>query len=364
MINWPEQEQIDLGLPEQPDAILMYDGGDTVHVPYGMAHRERDEKQLVGTDLEVFAELAGRVCYDSLGKGKPSNEYHAHIAEIKHFNIYEGCVRTFLVETDEPLFATSCLNRPGVTVLPTSNGIRVTMNVRAALEWERNTTWDGPHNKVLGWKLRELWHNMMPQVVSRFDTSTLKRYDVKVSVVQPVSDEEKWVSLWLLMNRGGSHEQVRHRYQCHVSQRSTRYCDENDGHRIKHPFTREYEEDTGRMLGAVDCEGQEFSVAGATSQAYQEASVELTAWMKEKHPEIKGVSRTKQVRGVCREYLEHQLSTQMVFGASLAAWKWMIHERGSVYADGHIRELYSGPVQRELDKSRYAWREQSSTKAR
>ena len=43
--------------------------------------------QLQGTDSEVLAEFAGRVCYDSFGVGRDSDGFAANIVEHKHFNV-------------------------------------------------------------------------------------------------------------------------------------------------------------------------------------------------------------------------------------------------------------------------------------
>jgi thymidylate synthase (FAD) len=43
--------------------------------------------QLCGTDSEVLAEFAGRVCYDSFGVGRDSDGFAANIVEHGHFNV-------------------------------------------------------------------------------------------------------------------------------------------------------------------------------------------------------------------------------------------------------------------------------------
>lgn len=45
------------------------------------------QDQLCGTDGEVLAEFAGRVCYDSFGVGRDSDGFAANIVEHKHFNV-------------------------------------------------------------------------------------------------------------------------------------------------------------------------------------------------------------------------------------------------------------------------------------
>jgi hypothetical protein len=51
-------------------AALVWDGGSNVVIPQEMGVPRADQMQ--GTTMERLAELAGRVCYDSLGSGRPS----------------------------------------------------------------------------------------------------------------------------------------------------------------------------------------------------------------------------------------------------------------------------------------------------
>jgi hypothetical protein len=62
-------------------AEVVFDGEET-HAPVRMGVPRSD--QLQGTTLERLCELAGRVCYHSLGKGRDSAEYHKHIADVGH----------------------------------------------------------------------------------------------------------------------------------------------------------------------------------------------------------------------------------------------------------------------------------------
>src|SRR6516225_6478111 len=68
-------------------ARLVYDGGEAVYIPSEMG-MPRDN-QMQGTHAEQLCELAGRVCYDSLGKGLSSEEYHRHILEVNHTSTLE-----------------------------------------------------------------------------------------------------------------------------------------------------------------------------------------------------------------------------------------------------------------------------------
>jgi thymidylate synthase ThyX len=290
-------------------ASLVYDHVSKPVIPKAMGQPKAG--QLTGNNLENFAELCGRICYDSLGKGRDSESYHQHIADIKHYNIYEGCVRTFVIPFNlENIIA--CSNRPGVWFVKDDNGdLRVTMNVRAAIEWTGH----------LAIEFKIAWAGLMPMVVK----SDFRITDPPM-LVRPKFDHEKWLTFWIECSRAVSHEQVRHRWQCHVSQRSTRFCDESESNRIVHPLIREFKSE------------HPLDTSLNTNIVYSRVYDSLYPWLISKG--LDKQTARKQARGCAREYLEHQLSTQMMFGASLKQWDWMISERSSKWADGAIREMY------------------------
>lgn len=59
---------------------------------------EAREDQLVGTPQEQLIEAAGRTCYDSMGKGRPSGEYHAHLLDAEHGSVLEHVSFTWRIE--------------------------------------------------------------------------------------------------------------------------------------------------------------------------------------------------------------------------------------------------------------------------
>src|SRR5687768_11413069 len=90
-------------------AEIVFDGRD-VTIPSYMGTPA--PRQMEGTRCEQLGELSGRICYDSLGTGRPSfsvaaehNEhhpkdnpfgtgkaiqgYHDHIIQVKNFSVYE-----------------------------------------------------------------------------------------------------------------------------------------------------------------------------------------------------------------------------------------------------------------------------------
>ncbi len=62
-----------------------------------MASRARDD-QMQGSDGAKLIEFSGRICYDSLGNGRASKDYHAHILEVKHGSVCEHAQYSFLIQ--------------------------------------------------------------------------------------------------------------------------------------------------------------------------------------------------------------------------------------------------------------------------
>jgi thymidylate synthase (FAD) len=57
----------------------------------------RRTDQLNGRDSECIIEYAGRICYDSLGTGRNSADYHAHIIDVGHGSVMEHAQFSFLL---------------------------------------------------------------------------------------------------------------------------------------------------------------------------------------------------------------------------------------------------------------------------
>lgn len=51
-----------------------------------------------GSDGARLIECAGRTCYDSYGKGRPSNTYHEHILQVGHGSVLEHTVINFYID--------------------------------------------------------------------------------------------------------------------------------------------------------------------------------------------------------------------------------------------------------------------------
>lgn len=286
---------------------------DLFNVPKQMGHPK--EGQLQGTPLELLAEVAGRVCYDSLGTGRSSADWHKHVKEVGHLSVYEHC--TFVVEFNrwKPEWTEELLNRPSLWAHRMRGKMRLVLNLRHALEW--GTT-------PLGAEIGLHAHRLAPQVCLNpgGDTGASR-------VVKPAHINEVWISAWVDGSRGWSHEQVRHGDWTAISQRSTRYVDESTSPILDHPLLREY-------LDEHDFEFEEHldGVKGQCQSAYDQIVGKLEPWLVKKG-ESKDFAR-KQARGAARLMLPMGLETQMIFSASLAQWNHIFRMRCNRFADGEI----------------------------
>jgi thymidylate synthase (FAD) len=57
----------------------------------------RRDDQLQGPDCEKLCEVAGRICYDSFGRGRPSDAYHVNILDANHGSVLEHAQFSFLI---------------------------------------------------------------------------------------------------------------------------------------------------------------------------------------------------------------------------------------------------------------------------
>lgn len=294
-------------------ATLIWDNANPTRliVPPGMGEPAPD--QLQGTPWERLGELAGRVCYDSLGKGRSSAAYHGHIRETANLSVYEHA--TFTIGLPSYVEAEHFLNRPCLWARrSTFEDWRVTLNLRHVLEWKG---WGNYVDERLYLAILEAGNYLAPQVVSR----TIFQGPYPRSILLPESPEERWLSFFVTgVSRGLSHELVRHGDYTAISQRSTRYCDESDSPWIWHPLIDGLPIGTLRVLDHAKLECQ---------AAYDRVVHDLTE---------RGHER-KAARGAARGILGNALGTELIFSASLAQWRRIVRQRNSPFADGEIRRL-------------------------
>ena len=346
-------------------AILVYDGGEYVTIPPQLGVPRDDQMQ--GTPAEQLCELAGRTCYDSLGKGRPSfarydnpdenglitEGYHDHIAKVghgsvwEHFNFTIDLPESFEFWKRRPGFFPGLLNRPGVFVTIMGQSVRLTANLRAAIEWE-NFGYDfGDSFAEAAIKVRA--NDVAPHIAKPYS----KHYDagdrlVRSSLIaDPINDNERWVSIFISGSRGLSHELVRHGDFTAISQRSTRFVDESRSDWVEHPLTLQYMREHKYRPGAGYFEG---AAIGDAKLAYGQIVNSLEPWLISR-----GVDKTsarKQARGAARGYLGNALYTELIFSASVAQWKRILRQRASVFADAEIREMACKALL-SLQQSRY-----------
>ncbi len=333
-------------------AFLVFDGSDEIHIPSHLGRPRADQMQ--GTTAERLAELAGRICYDSLGAGRSSAEYHRHILEVSHLSVWEHFNFTIEVRLAKPdLFPIGLqfCNRPGIHLQLISAGgqevkVAICANVRAILDYEKWRHSDPfVHDPCIAWG--QLWSaakELAPQAFPNSAGSYLH-----ATYLNPTHPEHQWISLFLQGSRGFSHEQVRHRWRTAVSQRSTRYCDESESDWVVHPLLAKLQdalpwERTQKLLGKV------IRTTERARKAYDELVFLGQMYLKGEGADAH--TARKQARGMARGYLGNALETEMLFSASVAQWKRMLEQRLTVAADAEIRLVYEKALS-ELKRSRY-----------
>lgn len=339
---------------------LVYDGGDKVHIPPPMGTPRED--QFVGTVAEQLCELAGRVCYDSLGKGRSSEEYFKHLLEVGHYSVFEHYNFTleFQAKNEEQFnqYILCMLNRPGTWVTFTGKNIlRLTFNLRTALEWDKWTEQLPSYD----WNHSDMNEQLLAEITSRAsyqsDNIINKWYEHyhphTINTVYPMFPEEKWITLYLAGSRGFSHELVRHGNFTAISQRSTRYVDESKSAWHWHPLISQYIGETASPIYEILAETE-----NKCADTYKEIVEQLQPWLeeriKEKNPDAKYIktSARKQARGAARGFLGNALGTEVIFSASVSQWKHMLRMRAADAADAEIRVIFSD-VLKVLKGSRY-----------
>lgn len=338
-------------------AKLVWDGGDSLRIPEEMGTPAPN--QMRGTVYEQLCEIGGRICYDSLGKGRSSEDFHKHILDVAHLSVDEHPHVTVRLNTGLQLWA--FLNRPDFWVEFEEGGpIRVTMNPRGIYEWNSWSRVIAPKGPDLvgvpgsvGDQLSFHAEKLFPQIVAPRERKpdVVRQYEQWTSVVPPQGDEEKWVTMFVGGSRGFSHELVRHGNFTGISQRSTRFVDEDGSPWVDHPLVQEYmaaddaSAETKKDLG-VRIEG----VKGLAREAYSRVSQELQKWLLSRG--VEKLTARKQARGAARGYLGNALWTELIFSASVGQWKRMMRMRCCDPADAEIRSVFVDAL-RELKASRY-----------
>lgn len=337
------------------DAALVWDGREIVTIPKNMDAPRADQMQ--GETFEKLGEVAGRTCYDSVGTGRDSAAYHKHIKDVINLSVYEHPTFTVTIPVTSweqmmnlilPL-----LNRRGVWIECRPEELDVTVNLRIVLEWERHTgptnlIGDGYNRCTIQGVLQHFGHQLAPMIVGPPDRLT-KLGEEAFLKTKGLNENQQFITLWLYGSRGFSHEQVRHRFA--ISQRSTRYVDEDGSPYIEHPLITKYlnDETTSDYDRHFTKEAITQSIE-ADRHAYRCLVTSLQSYCT-----AKGLDKTtarKQARGAARGYLGNALATEMLFTASVANWHWILKNRKCAAADGEIRAIYT-PGLLALQESQY-----------
>jgi thymidylate synthase ThyX len=348
------------------NAALVYDGRD-VRVPLVMGTPRND--QMNGTAAEQLVEVAGRVCYDSMGTGRPSGEYHHNLLNVQqHYSVAEHPHRTLVAES-----VVDCvwLGMPDVSVAREGNGGRITFNLRHALEWPSNVTFRSSQldyePQLIRWQrvLQQAAHAMVP---SACKDNPWRAGDAEWEFQPPKYDTECFISVFMEDSLVWSLEQNRHRGN--ISQRSGRFVDQTDRKMCCHPMVRDYlnelgslpEDEEHQQGGAGPKDPNDLTpiftgnlepaeankrlrignaIGSLTAQmkmTYMAVVEQLQPWLEAKQGLDKFTAR-KQARSAARYYLGQGLSTEAVYTYSVRHWNHIFKMRCSPHADAAIREL-------------------------
>lgn len=200
-------------------AELVWDGGSEINIPEKMGAPRPG--QMEGTSAERLTELAGRVCYDSMGSKQSRNsaEYIEHILQVGHYSIAEHYNVTLLIESHSASFqhilSAVMLNRPGTWTELTLHGGRVTLNCRTAMEFDRWTkvlaeNWsDYPVHLAaqVGALIRDRFHELAPRLVKKPHPAETSAAGTQLQIktvmeVEPRSDAERWITIYTYGSRG------------------------------------------------------------------------------------------------------------------------------------------------------------------
>ena len=149
------------------------------------------------------------------------------------------------------------------------------------------------------------------------------------------------------VSRGLTHELVRHRVGVAISQRSTRYVDENESPWAWHPLLVEFAKEMPEvypMPETTQIEHDAVSIYLGNRLVEQQAQDQdrkvvdaLQAWLISKGAD-KFTAR-KQARGAARGLLGNALTTELVWTANCRALKTVLDQRAKGAADAEIRLL-------------------------
>lgn len=311
--------------------------------------------QFQSTHLDNLIELAGRICYDSVGgkKTRSTSEYHRHIISVHHTSVHEHVNLTvefgnILTPETRQAMLSMLVNRPGVSVNfgdENNWNIRVTANIRAIREWKTFDMGNNALSDMMCYTFQHYAKSYCPQAMQDILPDGLPEWLDDCTIQTPRFPNEIWTSFYLGgVSRGFSHELVRHKWRTAVSQRSTRYVDESKSKWAWHPLlTENWSEYIDHVQS--DCHFgiieplNAWQVADIAASVYDKTVSYLEA--KLTNGGIDKFTARKMSRGAARGILGNALSTELIFSASMDQWARIILQRCNNAADAEIRSVIS-----------------------
>lgn len=131
------------------------------------------------------------------------------------------------------------------------------------------------------------------------------------------------------VSRGLTHELVRHRVGVAISQRSTRYVDEDESPWILHPLTLKH--------GSEWLKKRWAAARALCQDVYRETIEELQPKLVEAGADK--LNARKQARGAARGVLGNALETELVWSSNVRTLLHVTNLRASAAADAEIRAM-------------------------
>ncbi len=318
-------------------------------IPSRMDKPDPSKNQLLGTPEDNLCEIAGRLCYRSLGKGRDSVSFHKNIIESGHFSVLEHARVNCLVEFYEfSDFSTEdwiqFANMPGIQIQNLTDPMMgraaylLGLNFRHLMEWthgaNKTRTIDYIFTKVIS-ILSTGGSLIFPdEFLPYYKHSPFKKISIlsENNVLQTPCRAQDFIHVpfYLSMSRNCSHEWVRHRMGA-VSQVSTRYCDESQANLIEHPLITQY------RMGEPDIH-EKNQILG-NFEYYSEYVDALSSFIQSGDQTVSATHARKQARGAARGYLNSNLQTEMIYTCSISNWQHILNMRMTDHADAEIRIL-------------------------
>lgn len=145
------------------------------------------------------------------------------------------------------------------------------------------------------------------------------------------------------VSRSFSHELIRHRVGCSYSQRSQRYCDENEGAFVTPPLVAEamgYSGDDPDIRDiAKDIQLIWRLGMSEALRRYDSLSLKCYQFARATRPELNATTLRKTARGAARSVLPNACETQVFMTVNARAARNIIDQRADESADAEIRAV-------------------------